>query len=61
MGTATSPILHGDQLFIVNDNEEQSYIAALDKKTGEERWQAKREEGSNWPRLSCGRTSSAQK
>ena len=47
-GTATSPILHGDQLFIVNDNEEQSYIAALDKKTGEERWQAKREEGSNW-------------
>jgi outer membrane protein assembly factor BamB len=47
-GTAASPILHGDHLFIVNDNEDQSFFAALDKKTGKELWRANREEGSNW-------------
>jgi outer membrane protein assembly factor BamB len=34
-GTAASPALHGDKLFIVNDNDEKSYLLALDKKTGE--------------------------
>ena len=33
-GTAASPVLHGDSIFIVNDNEEKSYLLALDKKTG---------------------------
>ncbi|MEE2776437.1 MAG: PQQ-binding-like beta-propeller repeat protein [Acidobacteriota bacterium] len=47
-GTAASPILHGDQLYVVNDNEDQSYFAALDKKTGKELWRADRDEGSNW-------------
>ncbi|HVR30844.1 MAG TPA: PQQ-binding-like beta-propeller repeat protein, partial [Thermoanaerobaculia bacterium] len=47
-GTAASPIVHGDLLFIVNDNEDTSFLAALDKRTGEERWRATREEGTNW-------------
>ena len=47
-GTAASPVLHEDQLFIVDDNEEQSTLLALNKKTGQELWQAKRPEGSNW-------------
>ncbi|MBA63121.1 MAG: serine/threonine protein kinase [Planctomycetaceae bacterium] len=47
-GTAASPVLYKDQLFIVDDNEEQSLLLALDKNTGKELWQAKRPEGSNW-------------
>ncbi len=47
-GTAASPVLHGDTVFVVNDNEETSFVLALDSATGEERWRAEREEGSNW-------------
>jgi outer membrane protein assembly factor BamB len=47
-GTAASPVLHENLLIIVNDNEGQSWIAALDKKSGEEIWRKNREEGSNW-------------
>lgn len=47
-GTAASPALHGDRLYIVNDNEEDSFLLALDKRTGEEVWRTPREEGSNW-------------
>jgi outer membrane protein assembly factor BamB len=47
-GTAASPVVHGEHLYIVNDNEETSYFVALDKKTGEELWRQERDEGSNW-------------
>ncbi len=47
-GTAASPVVHGDLLFIVNDNDGESYFVALDKNTGEEKWRAERDEGSNW-------------
>ena len=47
-GTAASPVLHGDRLFLVNDNEEQSYLLALDKKTGAEVFRIPRDEKSNW-------------
>ncbi len=47
-GTAASPVLHGDQLYIVNDNEEQSFIVALDKKTGKQIWRTERDENGNW-------------
>ena len=47
-GYAASPVLHGDRLYIVNDNEEESYLLALDKKTGDEIWRVSREEKSNW-------------
>ncbi|HVS62130.1 MAG TPA: PQQ-binding-like beta-propeller repeat protein [Thermoanaerobaculia bacterium] len=47
-GTAASPVVHDGTLFIVNDNEQQSYLLALDAATGEERWRVERDEGSNW-------------
>jgi outer membrane protein assembly factor BamB len=47
-GTAASPVLYKDRLYIVNDNQEQSFIVALDKKTGEQIWRADRDEKSNW-------------
>lgn len=47
-GTAASPVLQGDRFIYVNDNEQESYIAALDKRTGAEVWRVPREEKSNW-------------
>jgi len=47
-GTAASPVLYKDRLYIVNDNDEHSFILALNKKTGEQVWRTEREEGTNW-------------
>ena len=49
LGTAASPALHGDRLYIVNDNTTASFMVALDKRTGEEIWRVERDErGNNW-------------
>lgn len=47
-GTAASPVLHGDRLYLLNDNDEDSYLLALDKRTGKEIWRIARDEKSNW-------------
>ena len=47
-GTGASPVLHKDRLYIVNDNEKQSFIVALDKLTGKDVWKVDRAEKSNW-------------
>ena len=47
-GTAASPVLHGDRIYVVNDNDEDSYLMAFDKNSGEEIWRTAREEKSNW-------------
>lgn len=47
-GTAASPVLHGDHLYIVNDNDVESYLLCLDKRTGKEVWRVVRDEKSNW-------------
>ena len=47
-GSASSPVLHDDKLIIVYDNEEESWIAALDKRTGREIWRTARDEVSSW-------------
>ena len=47
-GTAASPVLYEDKLFMVNDNEKKSYLLALDKKSGEELIKIERDEKSNW-------------
>jgi outer membrane protein assembly factor BamB len=47
-GTGASPAVFGGKLFIVNDNDEESSLAALDGKTGRELWRQKRTEKSNW-------------
>jgi len=43
-GTGSSPVLEGDRLFIQCDNEEKSFVVALDKKTGDELWRTHRDE-----------------
>ena len=47
-GTAASPALYDGRLYILNDNEESSYLLALDAATGDEIWRVEREEQSNW-------------
>jgi len=48
-GTAASPALYKDRLYIVNDNDDKSYLLALDKETGNQIWRADRaDEKSNW-------------
>jgi outer membrane protein assembly factor BamB len=47
-GTAASPVLHHDRIYLVNDNEKHSYLIALHKKTGEQIWRVDRNEKSNW-------------
>jgi outer membrane protein assembly factor BamB len=47
-GTGSSPALDGDRLFIQCDNEEKSFLIALDKKTGKELWRVDRTEKSGW-------------
>jgi outer membrane protein assembly factor BamB len=41
-GTGASPALHRDRLFVLNDNEEQSFLAAFDVRTGKELWRKPR-------------------
>lgn len=47
-GTASSPVLEGDHLFLQVDNEEKSFLVALNKISGEEVWRVDREEKTNW-------------
>jgi outer membrane protein assembly factor BamB len=47
-GTAASPVLFKDRLYIVNDNDDQSFLACYDAKTGKKIWKVDRAEGSNW-------------
>ena len=47
-GTGSSPTVHKDRLYVLNDNEDQSFLLALDKRTGEELWRTTREEKSSW-------------
>lgn len=49
MATASSPALHEDRLYIVNDNTTQSFLSALDTATGGEVWRVERQEpGHTW-------------
>jgi outer membrane protein assembly factor BamB len=47
-GEGTSPALAGNLLLITWDHEDQSFIVALDKKTGAEVWRKNRDERSSW-------------
>jgi outer membrane protein assembly factor BamB len=47
-GPASSPALYGDRLFIQCDNEERSFLVALDTRTGKEVWRVRRDERSTW-------------
>ncbi len=47
-GTGSSPVLEGGRLFIQCDNEEKSFLVALDAKTGKELWRVARTERTAW-------------
>ena len=47
-GTAASPVLYRDRLYIVNDNDDQSYVSAISTETGAEAWRTERDEATNW-------------
>ena len=47
-GSSSSPILYKDMLIMQFDNEENSQVFALDKKSGDEIWRTKRDEKSTW-------------
>jgi outer membrane protein assembly factor BamB len=47
-GEGSSPALHGDTLVVTFDHEAGSFIVALDKNTGAERWRTPREEETSW-------------
>lgn len=48
LGEGTSPVLYGKYLVVVVDHELQSFVVALDKRTGDEIWRENRDEVSNW-------------
>jgi outer membrane protein assembly factor BamB len=43
-GTASSPVVHGGRVYQLHDNDGQSFLAALDARTGKEVWSVKRED-----------------
>jgi outer membrane protein assembly factor BamB len=47
-GEAASPALHGDRLVVNWDHEGESFIVALDKRTGKELWRVPRDEKTSW-------------
>jgi len=47
-GEGTTPALFGNHLVVVWDHQGQSFIVALDKRTGEELWRRDRDEIDSW-------------
>ena len=47
-GEGASPALYDDTLIVNWDHEGPSFLVALDKKSGAERWRAQRDEVSSW-------------
>lgn len=47
-GTGASPVVHEGKLFVINDNEDKSYLECLDGRTGNQLWRVDRDETSNW-------------
>lgn len=47
-GEGSSPALYGDTVVVNWDHEGQSFIVALDKKTGEQLWKVDRDEHTSW-------------
>ena len=50
-GTASSPTVHNGRVYLLHDNEADSYLTALDAKTGEEVWRTSRP-GTGFPKSS---------
>ena len=49
-GSGTSPIIAGDKVILVQDHDTDSFLLAVDKRTGKELWRTDR---SDFPRNYC--------
>ena len=47
-GTGSSPTLLGDQLLVLHDNEQESYLASFNSATGDQNWRVVRNEVTGW-------------
>ena len=47
-GESASPVLHGDLLFVNWDHDGPCFVAAFDKRTGQQRWKVDRDEETSW-------------
>ena len=47
-GTSSSPTILDGKVFVQVDNEEASFVVAIDIRTGDEIWRQSRDERSNW-------------
>ncbi|MHC4908880.1 MAG: PQQ-binding-like beta-propeller repeat protein [Planctomycetota bacterium] len=47
-GWGISLVTHGGLVFLQNDNEEASFLAAFDAGTGAQRWRVERRSGTSW-------------
>ncbi|MEM7350670.1 MAG: PQQ-binding-like beta-propeller repeat protein [Acidobacteriota bacterium] len=47
-GEGSSPALHGDTLIVNWDHQGDSFVVALDKRNGKERWRVARDEITSW-------------
>lgn len=47
-GEGASPVLHGEAVVVNWDHEEQSFLAAFNRDTGEELWRRERDEVTSW-------------
>ena len=47
-GEGSSPAIHGERVIVNWDHEDQSFIVALNKKSGEEIWRTQRDEPTSW-------------
>jgi outer membrane protein assembly factor BamB len=51
-GTASSPVVNEGQVIVLADNQEESFLASFDAKTGRERWRTRRDFGKAMVRSS---------
>jgi outer membrane protein assembly factor BamB len=47
-GTSSSPVLFRNTVIVNCDSDDESYIAAFDKTTGDPVWRTERDEGASW-------------
>jgi outer membrane protein assembly factor BamB len=47
-GTGASPVLFGNTVIVNCDSDDDSYIAAFEKTTGDRVWRTERDEGASW-------------
>lgn len=47
-GEGSCPVIYGDTLIVLQDHQGQSFIVALDKRTGDELWRMDRDEPTTW-------------